>query len=110
VSIEPYPTPNQIELDLDALLEAVAFIDHIIFGRTNHNKEVASFKHHKEFYSQAAAKVIDFCNAKGISCHIKMALFQILLVNPTNPAMLVNWVRGSVLNTILFFRNPITRY
>ena len=38
VSIEPYPTPNMIEQDLNEILEAVAFTDRIIFGRTNYSK------------------------------------------------------------------------
>lgn len=71
VSIEPYPTPNQIEQDLNVLLESVSFTDRIIFGRTNYSKEVTAFKQHKDFYNQAAAKVIDFCETKGISYHIK---------------------------------------
>ena len=38
VSMEPYPTPNLIRQDLQALLEAVSFVDRIIFGRTNYRK------------------------------------------------------------------------
>ena len=37
ISMEPYPTPNMAEQDLQELLEAVSFVDRIIFGRTNYN-------------------------------------------------------------------------
>ena len=41
VSIEPYPTPNFIEQDLNEILEAISFCDKIIFGRLNYNKKVS---------------------------------------------------------------------
>lgn len=71
VSIEPYPTPNLAQQDLGELLEAVGFVDKIIFGRTNYNKEVSSFSQHRKFYNQAAKQVVDFCNERGIAYHIK---------------------------------------
>lgn len=36
ISMEPYPTPNLIDQDINELLEAVSFTDKIIFGRTNY--------------------------------------------------------------------------
>lgn len=71
VSIEPYPTPNLIEQDLQELLEAVSFVDKIIFGRANYNKSVTAYKGQKEFYNQKAEEVIAFCEARGIQYHIK---------------------------------------
>lgn len=72
VSMEPYPTPNLIKQDLQALLEAVSFVDRIIFGRTNYSKEVTQgYQDHKNFYNEKAQKVIDFCEARGIAYHIK---------------------------------------
>lgn len=71
VSIEPYPTPNLIEQDLHQLLEAVSFVDRIIFGRTNYSKEVSSYKKHKQFYNEKAEEVIGFCQSRGIAYHIK---------------------------------------
>lgn len=71
VSIEPYPTPNLIEQNLEELLEAVSFTDKIIFGRTNYSKEASSYKGHKEFYNKKAEEVIDFCKKNGIKYHIK---------------------------------------
>jgi len=71
VSMEPYPTPNLIEQNLHDLLEAVSFVDKIIFGRTNYSTEVSSYKDHKAYYNELAAKVISFCEERGIQYHIK---------------------------------------
>lgn len=71
VSIEPYPTPNLIEQDLDEILQAVAFTDKIIFGRTNYSKDVSSFAGHKEFFDTQAKKIITFCQENSIQYHIK---------------------------------------
>ncbi len=71
VSIEPYPTPNMIEQDLHEILNAVAFTDRIIFGRTNYSKEANSCKEQKQFYNACADEVIAFCQTHGIDCHIK---------------------------------------
>ena len=71
VSIEPYPTPNLIEQDLSAILDAIAFVDKIIFGRTNYSKDVSAYKKHKEFFNEQALAVIEYCEEKGIDYHIK---------------------------------------
>lgn len=71
VSVEPYPTPNLIEQDLISILEAIAFTDKIIFGRTNYSKEITSYKQNKPFYNEQAAIVIKFCEERHIAYHIK---------------------------------------
>lgn len=71
VSIEPYPTPNIIDQDLDVLLEKIKFVDKIVFGRLHYNKIVSSFNGYKEYYNQCAQKVINFCEINNIECHIK---------------------------------------
>ncbi|MBR3050087.1 MAG: radical SAM protein, partial [Selenomonadaceae bacterium] len=71
VSMEPYPTPNLIEQKLSDVLEAVSFVDKIIFGRTNYSREVSAYPDHKAFYNDSAAQVIEFCKARNIDCHIK---------------------------------------
>lgn len=71
VSMEPYPTPNLVRQKLDTILDAVAFTDKIIFGRTNYSKEVSSFPDHKYYYNQCAKHVIEFCDEHGIAYHIK---------------------------------------
>lgn len=71
VSMEPYPTPNLIDQNLYDLLEAVSFVDKIIFGRTNYSTEVSSYKEHRAYYNKLAAEVISFCEEHGIQYHIK---------------------------------------
>ena len=71
VSIEPYPTPNFIEQDLNDILEAISFCDKIIFGRLNYNKKVSEYKDHKSYFNKLAQQVIDYCEANGKQYHIK---------------------------------------
>ncbi|CDD91747.1 radical SAM domain protein [Coprobacillus sp. CAG:826] len=71
VSIEPYPTPNIIEQDLEKILDKVSFVDYIVFGMWHYNKIISTYKGYKEFYNECAKKVIDFCEKKHIRYHIK---------------------------------------
>lgn len=71
VSVEPYPTPNLIQQELNAILEAVAFVGKIIFGRTNYSKAVSAYAEHRAFYNEQAQVVIAFCEERGIAYHIK---------------------------------------
>jgi len=71
VSIEPYPTPNLIVQNLSDILDSIKFVDKIIFGRTNYNREVSSYVAHKLFYNKCATQVIQFCDDQGIAYHIK---------------------------------------
>ncbi|WBF66436.1 hypothetical protein LN040_11915 [Desulfovibrio subterraneus] len=71
VSMEPYPTPNLVNQDICCLLESVAFVDKIIFGRTNYNKSVTAYKDVKDYYDAQSRIVIEFCESKGIKYHIK---------------------------------------
>lgn len=71
VSMEPYPTPNFIEQDLREVLDAVSFVDKIIFGRLNYNAKVSEFTNAKEFYNSLVCSVIKFCKKNRIKYHIK---------------------------------------
>ncbi len=71
VSIEPYPTPNIIDQNLEAILNELSFVDRIIFGRLNYNKLVSTYKGAKTFFNEAAEQVIEFCDKKRIAYHIK---------------------------------------
>ena len=71
ISIEPYPTPNIIEQNLSEILEAVSFVDRIIFGRMNYNTAVTAYDGQKKFFNDCAAEVIEFCSKRGIDYHIK---------------------------------------
>ena len=69
--MEPYPTPNLIKQDLMEILEAVSFVDKIVFGRLNYNVKSSEFKYSKEFYNSLASAVVKFCKKNRITCHIK---------------------------------------
>ena len=71
VSVEPYPSPNLIEQDLLEILDAVSFVDRVIFGRTNYNKAVSAYPDVKRWYSDCAREVQEYCAGRGIACHIK---------------------------------------
>ena len=71
VSIEPYPTPNICDQDYMPILEAIGFVDKIIFGRMNYNKDVTAYPSHKEFYNKKADETIAFCDKHNIKYHIK---------------------------------------
>jgi len=71
VSIEPYPTPNFIEQNIQDILEAVAFADKIIFGRLHYNKKVSEYKDYKKFFNETANTVINYCKSHNIEYHIK---------------------------------------
>ena len=71
VSIEPYPTLNFIEQDLNKILEAISFCDKIIFGRLNYNKKVSEYKDHKAYFNELAEQVIAYCETNGKQYHIK---------------------------------------
>ncbi len=60
VSIEPYPTPNIISQDFSSILESIKYVDKIIFGRLNYNKQV-----------------IDFCNNNNIQQYIKNDTYKL---------------------------------
>jgi DNA repair photolyase len=66
VHIEPYPTPNIIEQDLRALLEAVAFVDRVFFGGWNYNHRVTDYPDAVAFYREQVAIVRRFCEMNGI--------------------------------------------
>ena len=71
ISIEPYPTPNIHEQNLEQLLERVSFANRIIFGRLHYNKQVTAYKGYQDFYNTCARKVIAFCEERKIAYHIK---------------------------------------
>ena len=71
ISMEPYPTPNLVQQDLYTILDAVRFVDRIIFVRANYNKRVTEYKDHKSFYNICANQVINFCDQNIIQHHIK---------------------------------------
>lgn len=71
ISMEPYPTPNIINQNLNEILDRVSFSDKIIFGRTNYCKEVTTYADYKNFYNQKVDEIITFCTNHDIEYYIK---------------------------------------
>ena len=71
VSIEPYPTPNIIEQNIDVILEKIGFCDKIIFGRLHYSKKVSEYRAFAQFYNETSKRVIRYCEDCGIDYHIK---------------------------------------
>jgi len=71
VSMEPYPTPNLVEQDLLKILNEIAFVDNIIFGKLNYNVESSTYGKNEEFYEDCAEIVENFCKKRGIKYHVK---------------------------------------
>ncbi|WP_062326480.1 radical SAM protein [Treponema endosymbiont of Eucomonympha sp.] len=71
VSIEPYPTPNIVKQDFLPILESISFVDKIIFGRLNYNREVTAYNQRDVFYNTLAKQTVDFCNDRNIAYYIK---------------------------------------
>ena len=77
VSMEPYPTPNIVKQDIRVVLREIAFVDKIVFGRWNYNKQTSEFVNYKEFYNSMAYEVIKFCQKNKIDFHIKEGTISI---------------------------------
>lgn len=71
ISMEPYPTPNMLRQNLHELLQNVAFVDKIIFGKTNYNRMASAWEGNKAFYNACAEEVMSFCREHQIQCYIK---------------------------------------
>lgn len=82
ISMEPYPTPNIIRQNLTKILEAVSFVNRIIFGRLNYNVKSSEFKYTKQFYNDHSSAVISFCRKNKIEYHIKQGTRTINKVEP----------------------------
>lgn len=71
VSIEPYPTPNIVKQDFQLILNAISFVDKIIFGRLNYNKKVHQFRGYQQYYDALSETVVNFCKKIEKEYHIK---------------------------------------
>lgn len=74
-SIEPYPTPNIIDQDFDTILEAISFVDKIVFGKLNYNPLVSKYTDRVNFYNELSEKVIAFCKKNNKEFYIKKGTF-----------------------------------
>jgi len=68
--IEPYPTPNIIEQDVEVLLKAISFVDSLYFGGWNYNPLPDKYPGADAFYADQDKKVRSFCRNHGIACEM----------------------------------------
>lgn len=71
ISMEPYPTPNIFQQDINEVLAAVSFVDTIHFGKWNYNRSAGAFKYSREFYASMAQQVITFTRRHGFEARVK---------------------------------------
>lgn len=71
VNVEPYPTPNIVRQDLREILEQVAFVDRIVFGKWNYSGRIGEFAGSRQFYDTMASEVTDFCEGHSIELYLK---------------------------------------
>lgn len=70
VSIEPYPTPKLFKQQFRPVLEAVDFVDKMIFGKWNYDYR-ASGRFNNAFYIKKKEEFIEFCEERGIQYKVK---------------------------------------
>lgn len=73
-----YPTPNIIDQNYDEILQAISFVDKIVFGRLNYNPDVSEYKGYKEYYNNLSKKTIAFCVGNGKEYHIKTGTITVM--------------------------------
>ena len=78
ISMEPYPTPNIVNQNLDDILDSISFVDKVIFGRLNYNTQVTQYPEYQQFYNDLCIQIIDFCNKEGKEFHIKKGTLKSL--------------------------------
>src|SRR3990170_2158132 len=71
VSIEPYPTPNIIDQEIEDVLNSISFADKIVFGKMNYNSMISKYKDYKKYFNGLSEKIIEFCRKNKKEYHIK---------------------------------------
>ena len=71
VSIEPYPTPNIIDQEIEDVLNSISFADKIVFGKMNYNSMISKYKDCKKYFNGLSEKIIEFCRKNKKEYHIK---------------------------------------
>lgn len=69
-SLEPYPVSAIWKQDLTELLEAIKFVDLIVFGMWNYDRRARTPQSCQE-YAEDITVVRDFCKSNDIRLHIK---------------------------------------
>ena len=69
VSLEPIFPPSVVKQNIYEVLESVSFVKYLVYGKINNFGAIGS--EYRDFYNEEAHKVIEYCQAHGIVCHIK---------------------------------------
>lgn len=64
--IEPYPTPNLAKQNIEDILDAIGFVDHLYFSGWNYNDQVRQYQNYQQFYREQDALAQLFCKERGI--------------------------------------------
>lgn len=70
ISLEPYPPSAIWKQDLTDLLEAIGFVDLIIFGKWNYDARARTIEARKE-YAENITVLRSYCECEDIQLHIK---------------------------------------
>ena len=72
VSMEPWVHPHLGgDTEVDQVLAAMGFVGRIVFGRLNYRNHCLPSRDVRAHYAGQAKKVVKFCRAHAIDCHIK---------------------------------------
>jgi len=77
ISMEPYPPPAVWQQDLRKVLEAISFVDFLIFGKLNYDRR-AQTEEARQFYSTAVEQFVDFCRSHKIRHHVKAGTMKFI--------------------------------
>ncbi len=73
ISMEPYPSFDILNQSIDDVLDAVHFVDKIVFGCFDSDIGVMKYKN---FFSEIASRVIEFCEKTGKQYYIKKGIIS----------------------------------
>ena len=74
---------TKLHRTLTRILNALSFVDKIVFGRLNYNRQVSKFKGYQDFYNTQAQIVVEFCQIHNLDFHIKKGTVRDASINAT---------------------------
>lgn len=80
-SMEPYPVPKIHKQDIIKVLEAIKFVDFIIFGRWNYDSRAKGLEA-QEFYASIIPQFVDWCKSNKIRYHVKSETLEFAGCSP----------------------------
>lgn len=83
-SMEPYPVPGIHKQDIIKVLEAIKFVDFIIFGRWNYDPR-AGTQEARDFYKAIIPQFMDWCKSNNVRHHVKSETLKFAGLDPVQP-------------------------